>query len=396
MVLWIGCAEANHAAMSKASGSSTTTRRHQSYNRRSKANKPLDAAPARDVDICFVTKDGEDLFPRRTLTLDLRDVISITRQLNYMPLNIVSVGAYKPDKAAAAKGDKRKKTPIVAVLYPLSLNKKIRQNRGGATKNTNEPKTERDDDEECGDDEEDESDVGNTNEYKDNDVPLYLPFPTTFWLTDPTINANICKLEETGWISRIQTKLSSSESALNDMRSAHQCYSDFRLSLLNRKDTEYVKEKGWENKLTQVGVAGMANFDSVKCLHCHYAHYATRPQDKNRIGEWVDKLLSHLEDNETNVVPESYLDEDTMINEIGVDLPEDEKNEVDLNWDNLSKSNSFSASNNQVLMSRYGVVDDSDEEYMDSRDIRNIRHDTREPTHISEQTCSICSVCLMQ
>lgn len=354
----------------------------------------MDAAPRCDEDICFVTKEGEDLFPRRTLTLDVRDVVSITRQLNYMPLNIVSVGAYKPDNTAVAKGDKRKEKPIVAVLYPLSLNKKIRQNRRGTSKNDNEEKTERDD-EEDGTGEE-----GKELESKDKDAPLYLPFPTTFWLTDPTINAKICKLEETGWISRIQAKLSSSESALNDMRSAHQRYSDFRWSLLNAKDNDYIKEKGWEGKLTQVGVAGMANFDSVKCLHCHYAHFATRPQDKNRIGEWVDELLFYLEDNKTNIVPENHLDEDIMVNEtaeaVSLDAQEDERNEVDLNWDNLSAGNSFSIGNDRILMGRYGVVDESDEEYADSRDIHNIRHDMRQPTHTSEQTCSICSVCLVQ
>ena len=43
--------------------------------------------------------------------------------------------------------------------------------------------------------------------------------------------------------------------------------------------------------LKNLGIAGMASFDAVKCLHCHYAHHIARPQDGNIVGEWVGELL---------------------------------------------------------------------------------------------------------
>lgn len=41
----------------------------------------------------------------------------------------------------------------------------------------------------------------------------------------------------------------------------------------------------------EVGIAGIRNFASVKCLHCHYAHYLARPEHKNIIGQWVHEML---------------------------------------------------------------------------------------------------------
>jgi hypothetical protein len=43
--------------------------------------------------------------------------------------------------------------------------------------------------------------------------------------------------------------------------------------------------------LKDVGIAGMHNFEAVKCLHCHYAHFLARPEHRNIIGKWVHELL---------------------------------------------------------------------------------------------------------
>ena len=47
-----------------------------------------------------------------------------------------------------------------------------------------------------------------------------------------------------------------------------------------------------EEALTGVGIAGIKNPDSVKCLHTHYAHYLSRPEDGNLIGLWVHELYT--------------------------------------------------------------------------------------------------------
>ena len=43
--------------------------------------------------------------------------------------------------------------------------------------------------------------------------------------------------------------------------------------------------------LTKVGVAGIRNFSTVKCLHCHYSHYLCFPEHNNLIGQWVHEAL---------------------------------------------------------------------------------------------------------
>ena len=38
----------------------------------------------------------------------------------------------------------------------------------------------------------------------------------------------------------------------------------------------------------------MRNFDCVKCLHCHYAHFLARPEHGNIIGQWTHEALREL------------------------------------------------------------------------------------------------------
>jgi hypothetical protein len=46
------------------------------------------------------------------------------------------------------------------------------------------------------------------------------------------------------------------------------------LYILQPEDLAVVTERGWSSRLDRsVGVAGLSNFDAVKCLHAHYCHY---------------------------------------------------------------------------------------------------------------------------
>jgi hypothetical protein len=42
----------------------------------------------------------------------------------------------------------------------------------------------------------------------------------------------------------------------------------------------------------------MRDFATVKCLHCHYAHHAARPEHGNVIGRWVHELLLLMQEDE--------------------------------------------------------------------------------------------------
>ena len=107
--------------------------RARHYRNRKGATDPKDLIP-NDLKLINWTDDnGNEVFTRRTLSLTLGQVRSVSGQLGYMPLNIVSIGAInmKP---------KMQEFPLVAILYPLTMDKLTRQGRSHLLKNQNESK----------------------------------------------------------------------------------------------------------------------------------------------------------------------------------------------------------------------------------------------------------------
>lgn len=195
-------------------------------------------------------------FPHRSPTLSLENIIIVTRQLGYLPVNIIDVLSTLRGKAE----------PQVAILYPLNCKTSVYDRTGV--------------------------------EFNDSDAK---PFPTTFWITCPKLHASVSRLEDNGWITRLQRRLLEEEGFeehLEAMQLAHRRYAEYRMSLLSSSHRLLIHEKGWTEKLSEVGVAGMRTFDCVKCLHCHYAHYIGRPEDGNVIGKWVQELLEGKEGEE--------------------------------------------------------------------------------------------------
>lgn len=232
------------------------TRRARNYRNRRGATDPKDLIPGDLKMIKFTDDDDNEVFTRRTLSLTLEEVRSVCGQLGYMPLNIVSVGAKNEKKGMG-------KAPLVAILYPLAMNKLARQGRSHMIKKQDEIKSEWD------------------------------PFPTTCWLTCPLLHAQICKLEDAGWIQTLEKRLQESEIHVKAMEAAHRNYQTFRWNLLSASDRILVEKMGWSDMLKEkVGIAGIRVFNSVKCLHCHYAHFLARPSDQNVIGMWVDAILT--------------------------------------------------------------------------------------------------------
>ncbi len=234
------------------------TRRARHYRNRRGASDPKDLIPSDLRLITWMDDDGNELFKRRTLSLTLGQVRSVCGQLGYMPLNIVSVGAnnMKPGM---------QKAPLVIILYPLAMNKLTRQGRSHLIKNHDEEQ-----------------------EVKSE----WDPFPTTCWLSCPLLHAQICRLEDAGWIQKLEERLNSSDEHVGSMEEAHKAYARFRWELLGKSDRELVERMGWSNMMKHdVGIAGIRAFNTVKCLHCHYAHHLARPEDNNVIGTWIAELL---------------------------------------------------------------------------------------------------------
>ena len=92
-------------------------------------------------------------------------------------------------------------------------------------------------------------------------------FPTLFWLTCPYLDKEIARLEEQGWINKLQDKLARDKGFSIKMEKAHQRYRDLRQRLI-KKQPQYLSKETIET-----GVGGIADLSKVKCLHAHYAHY---------------------------------------------------------------------------------------------------------------------------
>ncbi|AGB40145.1 hypothetical protein Halha_0125 [Halobacteroides halobius DSM 5150] len=118
-------------------------------------------------------------------------------------------------------------------------------------------------------------------------------FPTTFWLTCPELNYQISKLEEEGWIKKIQDKINANQQLATALGAAHQDYARYRLNLISEQKLDDL-EKNYTGQylvLKESGVGGILEFDGIKCLHTHYAHYLAT--DNNPVGRLVDKLLKN-------------------------------------------------------------------------------------------------------
>lgn len=186
------------------------------------------------TDINSVVINWDD-FPRRHELLCEKDLRQIMEQLGHFPYNIVSIAAYIESR------------PVVAQLYPLSM-----------------------------------------------ELNSLQPFPTMFWLTCPLLQAQISDIEKLGWIQKLQEKLNKNNDYKIQMRECHSKYLQERWSLLSDSDKEYVEKSGWKTHLMDIGIAGIKNFDTVKCLHTHYGHYLARPHHGNIIGLWVHNILQTM------------------------------------------------------------------------------------------------------
>ena len=247
-----------------------------------------------------------EVFVRRSPGLTLQEAQTLTRQLGYPPLNLIRVGAYSRSLPAE---------PVVAELYPLLTNNlggrydssNARGMPGWRRRKANKDKAPA----ALGAGEHDEvthkADNDLTGDNNDNNNKQALltiarpkPFPTMLWMTQSALHARVCKLEDAGWIVRLDKRLKAPDAngAVHRaaMEAAHRSYAAARWALLTEEDRQYLSEQGWEATVRDTGVAGIHDFHSVKCLHGHYAHFLSRPQDGNIIGQWVDELLANADD----------------------------------------------------------------------------------------------------
>ena len=148
-----------------------------------------------------------DSFLQKSEKLSVQSIKEIIIQLGYRPLNIID-----------AVLDLNSQYPIVAILYPLNSN-----------------------------------DING----RYPSIDGRKPFPTTLWITCREVYSKISRLEDLGWVTKLQIRLNNggeqnellSKTGNNDyikqMRNAHERYAEYRWSLLSEDDKELVASKQW-------------------------------------------------------------------------------------------------------------------------------------------------------
>ena len=113
------------------------------------------------------------------------------------------------------------------------------------------------------------------------------PFPTLFWLTCPGIIRQISRLEHEGWIEHLERLIKEDQGLRRRYHRSHRAYIQERWETLSEEDKRCIEEQGLREVFQRRGIGGLRDWDAVKCLHMHYAHFKAR--EENPIGEWIEE-----------------------------------------------------------------------------------------------------------
>ncbi len=108
---------------------------------------------------------------------------------------------------------------------------------------------------------------------KSEHVINFIAFSTPLWLTCPFLNDKIHKLEDVGCVKKIEGLIQSDEELLEAMKKAHVHYALMRRKLYYQfiSDVDTIEE---HQSLMTSGIGGIRAWNTIKCLHLHFAHYS--------------------------------------------------------------------------------------------------------------------------
>jgi hypothetical protein len=113
------------------------------------------------------------------------------------------------------------------------------------------------------------------------------PFPTLFWLECDEVARQVAKLEYEGGVRQIEARIAEDPDLRERVHADHDAYVAERWELMSEPDRLRAETAGVADALRTRGIGGIANRDSVKCLHLHYAHHLARG---TAIGAEIDQL----------------------------------------------------------------------------------------------------------
>ena len=250
-------------------------------------NNEQEEVTTRDVFFVLSKNDREELWPsvldlRRelrtsTFFLSTQDQLQLKKQLGYIPGNALRVVARHIGTTTTCHDNEGE--PTVLQLYPLA---KRDFYAGGKSDGRKYKSRQRGSTDRC------------IRDWRTPDGGVLEPFPTMYWITCPKLRILISQLEENGIVLTMEQRLASNPEALQRMEEAHVAYSRDRWLLLTESDRIEVTTRGWDKSLNRSGIAGILRYpQTIKCLHCHAAHYLADPFHSNNIvGQWVMEAIS--------------------------------------------------------------------------------------------------------
>ncbi len=108
------------------------------------------------------------------------------------------------------------------------------------------------------------------------------PFPTTYYMTHPGATAAFSRLEASGIMAELQTRLGAEEDLARAYQAAHQSYLDDRAELM--------KSTGDVPEIEGISAGGMPT--RVKCLHALAGHSLAVGPGVNPIGDIALELCN--------------------------------------------------------------------------------------------------------
>lgn len=116
----------------------------------------------------------------------------------------------------------------------------------------------------------------------------WQPFPTLYWLVDPELSTRISEVERKGGVRTIQAALAEDIALQVAHREDNVFYAMARWAVLNDKEKRAAADLGMQDTLERTGIGGVANHDTVKCLHAQYAFHLARHEKGSTVGRLME------------------------------------------------------------------------------------------------------------
>ncbi len=111
------------------------------------------------------------------------------------------------------------------------------------------------------------------------------PFPTMFWLVEPSLNYAIDQAEAGGLIARLQARVDAEPELRRAMAADHAAHVELRDSYISPAQRAEIDALGFADVLRRRGIGGIEDGARIRCLHTWYAAHLVVP---NTVGRLLD------------------------------------------------------------------------------------------------------------